>query len=90
MSHLPPNIQVFAIYCKSDLGLEDAENLKKLPNLSCVDDPICSPAKQDKYDMNEKVKEYRLAATQQKLCSSASDAIAFAQALLERAKKNRA
>jgi hypothetical protein len=37
--------------------------------------------------MNGKVKEYGLAAAQQKLCNSASDDIAFAQALLERAKK---
>mmetsp|Transcript_5200 Transcript_5200/g.6792 ORF Transcript_5200/g.6792 Transcript_5200/m.6792 type:complete len:518 (-) Transcript_5200:11-1564(-) len=88
MSHLPPNSQVVAIYCESDSGLEDAENLRKLLNVSCVDDPICSPARRDKYAMIEKVKEYGLATAQQKLCNSASDAIAFAQALLlERAGK---
>jgi len=76
------DFEIAGIYCESDSGLEDAEKLRRLLNLTCVDDPIYSPARRDKYLMNEMVGKAGLHVASQKMCKSLDEACEFAQALL--------
>ena len=88
LSHFPKDSEIVAIYCESDSGLEEAEKLRELLNISCADEPIYLPARRDKFLMNERVNQNGLATANQKLCHSIDEASAFAEDLLDLAKKN--
>ena len=74
--------RIAAVYCESDSGLEDAEYLRKLLNVTCQDDPTILPARRNKFLMNQRVHSFGLATARQKLCSSLAEARDFAQTLL--------
>jgi ATP-grasp domain len=72
------------VYCESDSGLEDAEHLRELLQVSCSDEPIIFQARRHKHLMQLTVAERAgLRIAKQKLCSSELEIRAYAQSLLE-------
>ena len=76
------DMKLVGVYCESDSGLEDAEQLREQLEVQCQDTPVVLPARRDKYLMNEKVGEAGLAVAKQKLCRSVESAKEFANELL--------
>ena len=72
------------VYCESDSGLEDAEQLRELLQISCLDDPINFNARRHKHLMQSTVAEKAgLRIAKQKLCCTEVELQSFAHSLLE-------
>jgi hypothetical protein len=72
------------IYCESDSGLEDAEKLRDLLQVSCSDEPIVFSPRRNKHLMQLTVAEKAgLPIAKQKLCTSEDDLRSYAHALLQ-------
>jgi hypothetical protein len=74
---LPSGYKIVNIYCESDSGLDECELLTEALN------PMYhngyNPARRDKYQMNEAVKNYGLRTVRQAMCHTKEEALAFAQ-----------
>jgi len=68
-------VECVAVYCESDSGLRDAEKLRELVGVTCVDDPIVHEARRNKNLMYQKVKEAGLYVAKSQLCSSIDEAL---------------
>jgi hypothetical protein len=90
LSQLPPFVDIVGIHCESDSGLEDAEKFGdwirsfQLHQEEIISDEYFrrynsyNPARRDKFQMIQKVKDYTSSTTmQQRLCSSMEEAIEF-------------
>ena len=75
----PGEIEWVGVYVESDSGLNDAEMLRQLLNVTCQDEPAVLPDRRHKHLTNERV--HRLAGlpvVHQRLCHSPEEAKAFA------------
>jgi biotin carboxylase len=74
-------LPVVGVYCESDSGLEDAEQLRALLQVTCPDDPIYLSARRNKYEMIDTIGKAGFRVPCQKLCDSMSSTTAFASEL---------
>lgn len=84
------NVEVVAVYCESDAGLQDAEELRALLLGSSYwqDAPIVEPARRDKNLMYSKVAQAGLHVAKSQLCDSLEQAMEFAETQLSRKRTN--
>jgi len=76
---LGKDARLVAVYCESDSGLADAERLRNLLQVECLDDPVIHEARRNKYLMQETVRRKAgLAVAKQRLCETIDEARAFA------------
>jgi hypothetical protein len=80
--NLPASTKLVGVYCESDSGLADAEQLRQLLQVECLDEPIVHEARRNKYIMQETIKAAGLAGVTQKLCQSMEETLSFAKHLL--------
>lgn len=81
-SKLPASTKLVGVYCESDSGLADAEQLRQLLQVQCTDIPIVHEARRNKFIMQETIKSAGLVGVTQKLCQSMEETLAFAKHLL--------
>jgi ATP-grasp domain len=76
-------LEMMGVYCESDSGLQDAEELRRLLNVTThSDNPHVWPARRDKYLQNEHLaKTTQLPVARQQLCSTIQQAHDFCQQL---------
>eukprot|EP00984_Skeletonema_dohrnii_P008193 scaffold3007_cov144-Skeletonema_dohrnii-CCMP3373.AAC.11 len=81
MSLLPSSLDICGLYCESDSGLEDAENLGVALGIY----PRChdgvNTARRDKFTMNDVVSKAGLDVVKQKSCQTLEEAEQFAKEL---------
>ena len=71
-----------ALYCESDAGLEQAERTRALLGIHpCVDEPIVSLARRQKYQMHQTVQAHGLRVPIQKECTSLQQTQNYVQEL---------
>jgi biotin carboxylase len=74
------HVEWVGVYSESDSGLDDAERLRLLLNVTCQDDPVVLTDRRHKYYMNERVGDQGgLPTVRQKLCSSVDEVLEFAR-----------
>lgn len=78
-----PNVEVVAVFCESDSGLRDAEELRELLSVTCQDTPVIHEPRRDKSLMYTAVSEAGLYVAKSQLCESCEDATEFAKAMLQ-------
>jgi hypothetical protein len=76
------NAEWVGVYSESDSGLEDAERLRLMLNVTGRDDPTVLEDRRHKYLMSERIRASVLATVRQKLCESKEEAREFAETLL--------
>ena len=84
LQQLPYASMVKAVYCESDSGLDNAEQLRELLNVTCQDEPSVLSARRHKFLKNQHIQEVtagRVATAQQQLCHTVDQAWDFCQVL---------
>lgn len=79
--------RIIAVYCESDSGLENAEQLRELLNVECSDNPVVLDARRNKHLMQQSVQSKGLSVAEGQLCKSLEEAVQFAERLFEKKEK---
>jgi biotin carboxylase len=72
-------IEIVGVYCESDSGLEQAEQLRALLDVTCQDQPVVLNARRHKHLMYETAESAGLTVPTTKLCQSREEAVQFAE-----------